>query len=326
MHKTALAVGLAAALGAGTAHAQSGSIMLYTSQPQDLLTEMIGVFNESYPDVEIQFFRSGTTEVINRLEAEFAAGDPQPDALLVANSLVMSELDSEGRLMPYPDAPTEPYDPAIMSPDDTYFGTKLITTGIIYNTELVEDPPTSWADLTDPRFEGQVIMPSPLYSGAAALHVGTMTAHEDFGWAYYEALAENGAIAGRGNGSVLEAVATGQNAVGIIVEFMAFNARAEGSPVDFVFPEEGVTAITEPVAILSTAENPEAAQAFVDWLLSEEGQVFAAEQGYLPALPGAPTPSTFPDDIDLSIIAVDPATLIANDEEMKQTFAGLFGG
>jgi iron(III) transport system substrate-binding protein len=106
MHKTALAVGLAAALGAGTAHAQSGSIMLYTSQPQDLLTEMIGVFNESYPDVEIQFFRSGTTEVINRLEAEFAAGDPQPDALLVANSLVMSELDSEGRLMPYPGAPT----------------------------------------------------------------------------------------------------------------------------------------------------------------------------------------------------------------------------
>ena len=326
MHRTILAAGLVAALGAGPAYAQSGSIMLYTSQPQDLLTEMIAVFNESYPDIEIQFFRSGTTEVINRLEAEFAAGDPQPDVLLVANSLVMSELEAEGHLMAYPDAPTGPYDPAIMSPGATYFGTKLITTGIIYNTDLVDEPPAGWADLTDARFEGQVIMPSPLYSGAAALHVGTMTAHDEFGWDYYEALADNGAIAGRGNGSVLEAVATGQNAIGIIVEFMAFNAKSEGSPVDFVFPAEGVTAITEPVAILSTAENPEAAQAFVDWLLSEQGQVFAGEQGYLPALPGTPPPSTFPAEIDLSIIAVDPATLIANDQEMKETFAGLFGG
>lgn len=169
-------------------------------------------------------------------------------------------------------------------------------------------------------------MPSSLYSGAAALHVGTMTAHEFFGWDYYEALADNGAIAGRGNGSVLEAVATGQNAVGIIVEFMAFNAKAEGSPVGFVFPAEGVTAITEPAAILSTAKNPVAAEVFIDWLLSEAGQQFSAEQGYLPALPGAPTPATFPDDVDLEIIAVDPGTLIANDEEMKKSFANLFGG
>ena len=326
MRKTLLAAALCAAFGAAPAAAQDGELMLYTSQPQDLLVKMIEVFNESHPEIEVSFFRSGTTEVMNKLEAEFAAGDPQPDVLLIANSLVMTGLKNDGRLMPYPEAPTEPYDRAIMDPDGAFVGTKLITTGIVYNTDLVSEPPQSWADLTDARFADQVIMPSPLYSGAAALHVGTMTAHESFGWEYYEALADNGAIAGRGNGSVLEAVATGQNAVGIIVEFMAFNAKAEGSPVDFVFPSEGVTAITEPAAILSTANNPEAAEVFVDWLLSEDGQRFSAEQGYLPALPGAPTPSTFPDEVELEIIAVEPGTLISNDEEMKKSFADLFGG
>ncbi|WP_119166081.1 ABC transporter substrate-binding protein [Algihabitans albus] len=326
MRKTLLAAALCATLGSAPAAAQNGELMLYTSQPQDLLVQMIEVFNETHPEIEVSFFRSGTTEVMNKLEAEFAAGDPQPDVLLVANSLVMTGLKNDGRLLPYPEAPTEAYDSAIMDPDGAFVGTKLITTGIVYNTELVSEPPTSWADLTDARFENQVIMPSPLYSGAAALHVGTMTAHESFGWDYYEALADNGAIAGRGNGSVLEAVATGQNAVGIIVEFMAFNAKAEGSPVDFAFPSEGVTAITEPAAILSTAENPVAAEIFIDWLLSEAGQRFSAEQGYLPALPGAPTPSTFPDEVELEIIAVEPGTLIANDEEMKKSFANLFGG
>jgi iron(III) transport system substrate-binding protein len=43
--------------------------------------------------------------------------------------------------------------------------------------------------------------------------------------------------------------------------------------------------VTEPVAILSTAQNPDAAKAFVDFLLSPEGQQLAADQGYLPAHP-----------------------------------------
>ena len=186
-----------------------------------------------------------------------------------------------------------------------FFGTKLITTGIIYNTNLVEEAPASWQDLLSAAAEGQVIMPSPLYSGAAAYHVGTLTALDGFGWDYYEALADNGAIAGRGNGSVREAVSTGQSAYGVIIDFMTFNAAAEGSPVDFVFPEEGVTAITEPVAILSTARNPEAARAFVDWLLSANGQAFAAAQGYLPAHEDAPGPEQFPPLSVISVLSVD---------------------
>ena len=326
--KTVIAAGAAAlALGfAGSAAAQSGTLMLYTSQPDDLLAEMIGAFNAEYPDVEVETFRSGTTEVINRLQAEFAAGDPQPDVLLVANSIVMTQLANDGRLMAYPEAPVDGYDPAFYDPEMRFFGTKLITTGIIYNTELVGEVPESWQDLLSAAAEGQVIMPSPLYSGAAAYHVGTLTALDGFGWDFYEALADNGAIAGRGNGSVREAVSTGQNAYGVIIDFMTFNAAAQGSPVAFVFPEEGVTAITEPVAILSTARNPEAAQAFVDWLLLPSGQEFAAEQGYLPAHADVAGPAQFPPLAEISVLSVDPATLLTNDEAMKRQFADLFGG
>ena len=95
-------------------------------------------------------------------------------------------------------------------------------------------------------------MPSPLYSGAAAIMLGTMTARTDLGWAYFEKLKADDAVAVRGNGAVLTAVANGEKPYGVLVDFMAFNAKAKGSPIDFVFPAEGVPAVTEPVAMLKT--------------------------------------------------------------------------
>lgn len=321
-----LAVGALALAAAGTAFGQSGKLVVYTSQPSEQMASVLEAFNRDHPGIEVELFRSGTTEVINKLQAEIAAGEPQADVLLVADDIVMSQLKNDGRLMPYPEAPVQDYDPSWYDPDMTYFGTKLITTGIMYNTEVAEQPPSSWLDLVAPAAEDQVIMPSPLYSGAAAIHVGTLAANDQFGWDYLEQLADNGAIAGRGNGSVLEAVARGERAYGIIIDYMALNAKAEGSPVDFVFPKEGVTAITQPVGILATARNPEAAKAFVDWQLSRAAQEHAVQQGYIPAMNGVEPPAAYPDLEDLEVIQATPAVLLETDEEMKRRFADLFGG
>lgn len=323
MRFTLLALGLAAF--AGSALAQSGPLVIYTSTPTDQMDQLVARFNQSYPDVQVEYFRSGTTEVMNRLEAEFAAGTPQPDVLLIADTVVMEGLKRAGRLMPFPGADTTGTDASLHDPEGHYFSTKLITTGFAYNTNLVSEPASSWADLTDPAIAGRLTMPSPLYSGAAMIHVGTLANTAGFGWAYFEALAANGAVAGRGNGGVLNAVANGEADYGVIIDYMPLNAAAQGSPVAFVFPEEGVTAVTEPVAILATARNVAAAQAFVNWQLSEEGQRFAAEQGYLPLREGVARPATFP-DVEINIIQADPAVLLEQTEEIKRRFADLFGG
>ena len=109
----------------------------------------------------------------------------------------------------------------------------------------------------------------------AAIMLGTMVDNADLGWSFYEGLKANNAVAVRGNGAVLKSVASGEKAYGVLVDFMALNAKAKGSPVDFVFPAEGVPAVTEPVAILKTTKNEAAAKAFVDFILSDEGQKLA---------------------------------------------------
>ena len=305
--------------------APGGKLVLYTSQPDRDAQRTVDGFRKRNPGVEVEIFRSGTTEVMSKLMAEMAAGEPRADVLLIADALSMQRLKVAGRLQAYPEADVSEFPIDAYDRERTYFGTKLITTGIIVNRQAGMKP-RSWKDLLKPDAKGQVVLPSPLYSGAAAIHMAAVQSDPALGPDYYAALAANGAVALRGNGAVLNSVAGGQKMYGIIVEFMALNAKAKGSPVDFVFPDEGVSIVTEPTAILRGTKNPEAARAFVAFLLSKEGQELAVAQGYFPARKDVKPPPGFPDVSALRILPVDIAALLKQDERNKKRFAELFGG
>src|SRR5215475_2842211 len=202
-----LAAGMAAGAMTSAVAAPSGRLMVYTSQPSDQMAKVVESFRKTHPDVRVELFRSGTTEVMNKLQAELAAGRPQADVVLIADAVAMTQLKNDGRLMAYPEAPTGKLPAALIDPDRTYFGTKLITTGIVINTNLVKAPPKSWKDLLPAQAAGKTILAHPLYSGAAVIHIGTMVQQPEFGWGYFQTLARNGAIAGKGNGAVIESVA-----------------------------------------------------------------------------------------------------------------------
>lgn len=303
----------------------SGKLVLYTSQPNADAQQTVDAFVALYPDVEVEWFREGTTKVMAKLRAEFEAGAPQPDVLLIADMVTMEGLKAEGRLMPYTGADVSAYDPSLMDADGQYFSTKLITTGIMYNTNAPMVP-TSYKDLLQPEMKDMLAMPSPLTSGAATIHMAAITADPALGWAYYEGLAAQGSNPQGGNGGTYKAIAGGEKLYGFMVDFLPIRGKADGAPVAFVFPEEGVSAVTEPVAILSTARNPDAARAFVDFLVSVEGQELAADMGYLPAHPGVTPPAGFPPLDEIRLLDFDPARALAEDEANKMHFVEIFGG
>lgn len=306
------------------ADAASGKLVLYTSQPSKDAQQTVDAFRERHPDVEVEWVRDGTTKVIAKLKAEFAAGAPKPDVLLIADMVNMESLKQDNRLQPYMKAPVGPYDTGLYDKDMTYFSTKLITTGIVYNTGAPMKP-REWADLVKPEAANLVAMPSPMTSGAAAVHMATLTSNSDLGWAYYEKLAANGVQPKGGNGGTFKAVASGEKLYGMVVDFVPIRAKAKGSPVEFVFPESGVSAVTEPVAILKTANNVEAARAFVDFLLSLEGQELAASQGYLAAHPDVKAPKGFPDRSHIKLMALDAAQALMEADSNKKRFLAVFG-
>ncbi|GAA4161940.1 ABC transporter substrate-binding protein [Shinella granuli] len=303
-----------------------GTITLYTSQPNAQVTAALDGFAKVHPKVKVEIFRSGTTEIMTKLQAETTAGNAKADVVLLADEVSMSQLKKAGMLLPYAEAKVDGLPKALIDADKTFFGTRLITTGLIYNTNLVKTPPSSWAEMSKPEIAAKTILPSPLYSGAAAMNVGTLVQQPEFGWKYYEALADNKAVAANGNGAVMEAVARGEKAYGIIIDYMAFSAKAKGSPVDFVFPKEGVTVMSQPVAILKSSQNQEAAKAFVDWQLSEPAQKMAVSQGYYPAVSSIEQPKGYPPLGSVKLMQVDLNILLEKDEANKRQFSEHFGG
>ena len=306
------------------ARAQEGKLVLYTSQPNQDAQQTVDAFKVKYPKVEMTFVRDGTPRIVAKLRAEIEAGQPQADVLLVADAVTMEDLKKDGRLLAYPDAAVAPFASGTYDKDKFWFATKLITTGIVYNTRAPFQP-QSWADLAKPETKGQVVMPSPLASGAALIHAATLTSNLGAGWGFYEALKANGAIVANGNGDVLRQVAGGEKLYGMLVDFMAIREKAKGSPVAFVFPKEGVSAIGEPVAILKSSRNPDAARAFVAFLLSKDGQELALKQGYMPADSRVALPAGFPERGNVKLMDFDAAKALADAKDNTRRFVDIFG-
>lgn len=140
---------LAATLFAGVANAET--LTLYTSQPEADAAKTVDAFKKAQPGIDVTIYRSGTSDILTKMTAEFAAGSPQPDVLLIADAVSMELLKKDDRLLPYAEAKLDGIEADAYDADKTYFGSKLITTGIVYNTAAAEKP-QHWADLAKPAY------------------------------------------------------------------------------------------------------------------------------------------------------------------------------
>jgi Bacterial extracellular solute-binding protein len=78
----------------------------------------------------------------------------------------------------------------------------------------------------------------------------------------------------------------GQLGVGVVIDFFGLSAIASGQPIDFAYPS--LTAVVPAsVAVVKNGPNPDNARSFVEYLLSDEGQLrlFSPEIGRLPVVP-----------------------------------------
>jgi iron(III) transport system substrate-binding protein len=298
------------------------TLTLYTSQPQQDAQRTVDAFMAANPGIKVEWVRDGTTQIMARLRAEIAAGTPRADILLIADSVTMETLKGEGRLMAHPQANVAGYADGTHDPQRFWFGTKLITTGIVFNTSA-QVRPTTWADLLRPELRGQIVMPSPDVSGAAMIHIATIAQQPGMGWDYFRRLAESRVRPAGGNGPIMQQVSGGQRLYGIVVDFLPIRAKASGAPVEFVFPTEGVSAISEPVAILSTTRQEAAAKRFVDFLISRPGQELASAMGYMPALPGVSPPAGFPAEV--KILPFNAAQALRDEAQIRAQIRQIFG-
>ncbi|WP_255606638.1 ABC transporter substrate-binding protein [Pantoea sp. DY-5] len=305
--------------------APAGKLVVYTSQAPEIAQQTMDAFKAAYPNVQVEWTRNGTTQLMNVLRTEMMSGEAKPDVLLIADAINLGALKNENHLYSYSDAPLSHINPSFYDKDKTFFGTKIIATVIAYNTQHAQ-PIDSWNALAVEANKGQIAMPSPLYSGAALYKLHTDINTPSIGWSFYKKLAAIGIAPQGGNGPALKAVASGLDKYGIITDADVILAKKKGSPVDLVYPKEGVSYVTEPVAIMKTAHNLPAAKAFVNFMLSEPGQKLVVEQGNRPVDDRVSAPEGFTPINKIKLLSPDVAKAIKEDAAVRDRFTALFGG
>jgi iron(III) transport system substrate-binding protein len=311
-------------MGTSSLHAQT-TLKLYTSQSPEIAQQTVDAFNVKHPDIKVEWTRNGTSQLMNIMNAEREAGGIKADILLIADQINLGMLKRDGVLQAWPEAPVAGINAQVYDKDFAFFGTKLSTTGIVYNTQN-SAPVASYAELFVDANAGQIAAPSPLYSGAALVHMHSILQDKSLGWSYYERLAELDIAPEGGNGPALKAVAGGQMKYAINIDADVLRAKRAGSPVEFVYPSEGASYFAEPIAIVKGTENLQAAQAFVAFVLSKEGQELAAKQGYIPVLEGVAAPEGMPNLADIKLMALNADAAVAADEAERAKFIDIFGG
>jgi len=150
-------------------------------------------------------------------------------------------------------------------------------------------------------YHGHVGMSAPSRSGTTHLTVETLLQGEGWekGWAKWKFIAGNFKTVTERSFGVPDGVNSGDFGIGIVIDFFGLSSKASGFPVDFVYPKV-TTLVPANVGVIKNAPHPEAARAFIDFLLSDEGQTILLDKkimrlpvnpkAYAKAPPGFPNP------------------------------------
>jgi len=261
---------------AGTSAVKSGpqNLMVYTSMKEVLIGQLKDAYVKKHPNVKVDYYSAGAGKIMAKLAAERQSGQVVADILWTSEVPDFFAMKKENMLEKYVSAEAAKTSSPVNDPDGYFTAARLGTLGIVYNTNLIKTPPTAWNDLLKPEYKGAFAIANPALSGTAFVSVGMLV--ENFGWEFIQKLRANGAMMGQGSGQVVDDTAIGSLAACIGVDYITLDKVEKGSPLGFFNPPE-MLVIPSPAAIIKGTRNLDAAQKFIDFILSVEGQTIIAE-------------------------------------------------
>ena len=288
----AIAAGLLLAALAAPARAQT--VNVYTAWPESLSQPIFKAYTAK-TGVQINFIRLSTGELVARATAE--KNNPRADVIWGAPGDGFAAAKEAGIIEPYR-PPTWDKIPAELKDREAYF-TAVAKNTLVFmsNAKLLKEkglkPPTSWNDLLDPAFKGQIQTADARTSGTALTRI--LSIYYAFGkdeqrtFDYQKKLHANVQVYTKSGGGCTVPAALGQTMVCIAHMPDAMEAKKKGYDMIVSFPKEGVAAVIEGVALVKGAKNRDQAMKFIDWTFSKDMQDLLDKHDVymLPTLPEA---------------------------------------
>ncbi len=237
----------------------------------------------------------------------------------------MEIFKAEGMLAPYAPVGFEKLNATFSDKarPPSWMGMDVFAAVVCYNT--VEGKkrnipkPESWADLVKPVYKGQITMPNPASSGTGFFDVTAwlQTMGEAGGWKYMDQLHENIAQYTHSGSKPCRQSGAGEFVVGISFDFRGNDVKPKGSPVDLVFPKEGLGWDIEASGIVKTTKKMDAAKKLMDWVATKEANEAYAKNFAIVAHPDVkPALPHLPADLEKKLIKNDFAFAAKNRDKI----------
>jgi iron(III) transport system substrate-binding protein len=181
--------------------------------------------------------------------------------------------------------------------------------------------PASWDDLLKPEYKGLIVMPNPSSSGTGYLSVSAILQlkGETEGWKYLDKLNENMAVYTHSGSKPCKMAGAGETVIGVSFDYRAVKQKADGQPIEAVFPKEGSGWETEANALIEKAQINSAARTFLDWAVSPEAmKLYATSYPITAADTGVAIPAGYPADPINQLIKNDLVKAAAEREHILQ--------
>lgn len=258
----------------------ANALTVYTAGPGTLAKKLAAGY-EKESGTKVNIFQATTGKVMARLEAEQA--NPLADVLISASWDTAEELQHRGWLLPYQSANAAKVPETLKT--DFYVAQGTSALGIVWNTKSGTPEPKEWSDLTTAAFKDNVTTPDPSLSGASLdLLIGLQNGMGERAWQLFDKLKANGMAIGGPNAQALTPVLQGAKAAVFgAVDYVSYNSIQNGEAIKVIFPASGTVVAPRPMMILKTTQHAAEAKAFVDYVLSPEGQELVASAWLMPA-------------------------------------------
>lgn len=297
-----------------TAAQAEGSLEYYANITA--IDPVLAAFKAEY-GVDANYTRISTEGFAATLLTEYQAGR-QLASVLQAPLPLLEILKEFGLLQPYDSPVAADYPEWSRDPDGMIqqFGIEYVA--LIYNTELVapEDVPTSYMDLTDPKWAGKIVMANPASHATTIQWLVGLLDHDVFGsedawWEFVRGLAKNRPMLVSSFGPTPGPISSGEMHIGISMP--KYIVTLAPAPLAWAQVKEPMLGTPRGIALAAGAPAPNAGKLFIDyWLSADASSILATDVGEYVLAPGVYPP----------IAGIDAATVLPlrsmSDEEIAE--------
>ena len=245
-------------------------LVLYTAQEEEIYEPIIKEFEER-TNLMVKVERGSSEEKTGRLEDE----EERPDWDVVFGVGIETLEQSKEHWQVYKSPEAAFITESFQCEDNRWTSFSALPLVIMYNTNVVtyRELPVGWNSLLEPRWKGRIAFMDPrrsdVYSAALVTAVHTWGKRGDYLEQFMENL-EYGTL--NSMQEVNAGILDGRYSLGVTMEESAQALLSEGADVDYIYPQEGTTALPDGTAIVKGCSNPDAARQFLDFTVSRDTQ------------------------------------------------------